>query len=46
MLQFVEYYDCLYGDGFVVYNIHNLIHLAADAERYGVLDLGAFKFET
>ncbi len=44
---FVANCDYLYGEGFVVYNIHNLIHLAADAERHGVLDdFGAFKFET
>ncbi len=44
--EFVK--DCidLYGQEFVVYNVHNLIHLAADVKQYGELDkFSAFKYE-
>ncbi|CAG7830702.1 unnamed protein product, partial [Allacma fusca] len=40
--------DCkyLYGRRFMVYNVHNLIHLAQDVQRFGSLDsYSAFEFE-
>ena len=37
----------LYGDETVVYNIHGLIHLADDVERFGPLEnFSAFVFES
>jgi hypothetical protein len=36
----------LYGKEFIVYNIHSLIHLSKDAEKFGCLDeCSAFAFE-
>jgi hypothetical protein len=36
----------LYGDKFVTFNVHNLIHLAKDVENHGSLDeFSAFPFE-
>ena len=43
---FVEQAKCLYGDDFVVYNVHGLTHLAADVKHHGSLDLcSAFPYE-
>ena len=43
---FVKVYAKLYGEKCVSYNIHGLLHLAADAKRFGPLDsFSAFKFE-
>lgn len=36
----------LYGDGFLVYSVHSLVHLASDANLFGSLDeCSAFSFE-
>jgi len=43
---FVRGCSVLYGDSFVVYNVHNLIHLADDVRRFGDLNVvSAFPFE-
>ena len=45
--KFVEKYNIAYPDSSVVYNIHSLIHLSADVERMGGLEVfSAFPFET
>lgn len=44
---FVEQMSILYGDESVVYNVHNLIHIAADVQKFGPLDdFSAFPFES
>jgi len=44
--SFVEQAKNLYGDDFIVYNVHGLTHLAADVRRFGSLDcFSAFPFE-
>jgi hypothetical protein len=46
LVAFVQRYSQLYGSDMVVYNVHNVIHLADDALRYGSLDIvSAFCFE-
>ena len=43
---FVKNFSELFGSQFVVYNVHNLVHLADDAETYGALDsISCFPFE-
>lgn len=43
---FVEIFANLYGVENVSYNVHNLLHLAADSSKFGVLDdFSTFKFE-
>lgn len=44
---FVKTSEMVYGDTFVSYNIHSLIHIADDVEHYGVSlnELSAFQFE-
>jgi hypothetical protein len=43
---FVEQAVQIYGPGFIVYNVHNLVHLADDVARFGNLDnISAFPFE-
>lgn len=43
---FVSHVGELYGQDALVYNLHVLVHLSADAERYGSLDsISAFPFE-
>jgi len=46
LVYFVQNMSILYGPENVTYNMHNLIHLAADAKRLGPLDsFSAFPFE-
>ena len=43
---FVQHFAELYGSNMLVYNVHNLVHLADDARKYGALDtVSAFPFE-
>lgn len=46
LVSFVESAKTLYGQDFIVYNVHGLIHLADDVSRHGSLDsFSAFPFE-
>ena len=46
LITFVERSKALYGDWFVTYNVHCLIHLAEDVMRFGPLDrYSSFPFE-
>lgn len=46
LVKFVVEIAVLYSKEFLVYNVHSLIHLADDAEKYGSLDnISAFKYE-
>jgi hypothetical protein len=46
LILFVKHFSDLYGADMVVYNVHNIIHLADDARKYGALDtISAFCFE-
>jgi hypothetical protein len=43
---FVTEFSRLYGKEYISYNVHNLIHLASDSEKYGKLDtFSGFRFE-
>ena len=47
MSNFVENASILYGNAFVTYNVHNLIHISDDVKRFGPLDsFSAFPFES
>lgn len=44
---FVETFKDLYGDDSISYNVHNLIHVAADVEEYGLLsNISAYPYES
>ncbi|XP_050064613.1 uncharacterized protein LOC126553503 [Aphis gossypii] len=44
--QFVTQYSDLYGEEYITYNVHGLIHLAQFVKMHGSLDkFSAFKFE-
>ena len=46
MIYFVENMKLLYGEGTLIYNVHNLIHILADALIHGPLDaFSCFPFE-
>ncbi|XP_048010162.1 uncharacterized protein si:dkey-242h9.3 isoform X1 [Megalobrama amblycephala] len=46
LVSFVEHFGQLYGEEFLVYNIHGLVHLSDDVKVHGNLDLiSAFPFE-
>ncbi|CAL1282894.1 unnamed protein product [Larinioides sclopetarius] len=47
LCYFVKHCKTLYGEEFIVYNVHSLIHLADDVRRYGSLNnISAFPFES
>jgi hypothetical protein len=47
LLHFVQCAAKIYGPDFMVYNVHSLIHLAAEAQEFGSLDdCSAFPFES
>ncbi|XP_071639678.1 uncharacterized protein [Temnothorax longispinosus] len=44
--HFVKCFQIIYGKKYVSHNVHNLLHLADDAEKFGPLDnFSAFRFE-
>ncbi|KAK6178907.1 hypothetical protein SNE40_011389 [Patella caerulea] len=46
LLKFVSEFSGHYGRNQLVYNVHNIIHLADDVQRHGTLDsFSAFSFE-
>lgn len=46
LVAFVKHFYQIYGENMAVYNVHCLIHLAADAGKFGSLDnISAFPFE-
>ena len=46
LVDFVKQCFVMYGPSFVVYNVHALVHLAADVQKFGPLDsFSAFPFE-
>lgn len=46
LVLFVNHLAELYGKDQLVYNVHGLVHLAAEAKKYGPLDnVSAFPFE-
>ena len=47
LLKFVSEFSDHYGRNQLVYNVHNLVHLADDVQRHGTLDsFSAFSFES
>lgn len=46
LIKFVLGFQKLYGEENVSHNVHNLLHLADDVQKYGALDeFSAFRFE-
>lgn len=46
-VYFVKDFSILYGEEYVSYNIHNLIHLSEYCKKYGPLDsFSTFQFES
>ncbi|EFN89121.1 hypothetical protein EAI_12487, partial [Harpegnathos saltator] len=46
LLWFVSNYGNIYGNEYLSYNVHNLIHLSRDVQTFGFLEyLSCFKFE-
>lgn len=46
MVSFVEHFGELYGKDEIVYNVHQLIHLAEEYRKFGTLDnISGFPFE-
>lgn len=46
LVLFVQHFGELYGEMYLSYNVHNLVHLAQDVKVHGNLDsFSAFKFE-
>lgn len=47
LIYFVKACIRLYGDEFIIYNVHNLIHLSNDVAKFGNLDsFSSFPFES
>ena len=46
LVMFDEYGQKLYGEQFLVYNVHSLVHLSDDVKRFGPLDgISCFPYE-
>ncbi|ELT99970.1 hypothetical protein CAPTEDRAFT_107367, partial [Capitella teleta] len=46
LIKFVQHFSDLYGPDHVLYNVHNVVHLANDVRCHGPLDsFSAFPFE-
>lgn len=46
LISFIKHFGQLYGEEFLVYNVHGLVHLNEDVKLHGNLDLiSAFPFE-
>ena len=46
LLNFVEHFSKLYGEEYLSYNVHAIVHLADEAKLHGVLDnVSCFVFE-
>lgn len=46
LVCFVKNFPILYGNEHLSYNVHNLLHLARDSRKFGVLDnFATFRFE-
>lgn len=46
LVSFVEHFGCFYGQEFLVYNVHSLVHLSQDVKVHGNLDLiSGFPYE-
>lgn len=46
LIHFVKSFETIYGKRYVSHNVHNLLHLSADVQKFGALDeFGAFRFE-
>ena len=46
LILFVRQFSDIYGSNMLVYNVHNVIHLADDVRKFGALDnVSAFAFE-
>ena len=46
LVLFVKHFGKFYGQNMLVYNVHCLVHLAGNVERFGPLDtFSAFPFE-
>lgn len=47
IIYFVKKFGILYREQFISHNVHNLLHLAEEVRKYGVLDnFSAFHFES
>lgn len=46
LIHFVRSFEIIYGKNKMSHNVHNLLHIVKDVERFGVLDnFSAFRFE-
>jgi hypothetical protein len=46
LVAFVSHFAQIYGNDMLVYNVHGLVHLSADAAKFGNLDhVSSFPFE-
>lgn len=45
--SFIVQFCNIFGEDYITYNVHSLIHLSDDARKFGSLDsVSAFKFES